>query len=89
VTPVDTRAALLCAECRRDWGLVKTHLSRVRAADLGRGDAEAALVALSLDHAYQAFETILARCRGSAPGCRPSPDAASPVERVRPNCRRS
>jgi hypothetical protein len=59
VSPVDSRAALLCAECRRDWGLVRTHLSRARAAVPGRGDAEAALVALSLDHAYQAFETIL------------------------------
>jgi hypothetical protein len=66
VTPVDTRAALLCAECRRDWGLVKTHLSRARAAAPGHGDAEAALVALSLDHAYQAFETILVRLERGA-----------------------
>ncbi len=66
MTPVDSRAALLCAECRRDWGAVKTHLSRARAADPVRGAAEAALVALSLDHAYQAFETILVRLeRGS------------------------
>jgi hypothetical protein len=40
---------------------VKTHLARARGADPGRSEAEAALVALSLDHAYQAFETILLR----------------------------
>ncbi|MES1171742.1 MAG: hypothetical protein ABUL77_00770 [Bacteroidota bacterium] len=58
---MDSRAALLSAECRRDWDAVKVHLSRARAADPARGAADAALVALSLDHAYQAFETILVR----------------------------
>ena len=66
MTPVDSRAALLCAECRRDWAIVKTHLSRARGAAPDRGDAEAALVALSLYHAYQAFETILVRLERGA-----------------------
>ena len=61
MSPADARSALLLAECRRDWDAVRTHLGRARAADPARGAAEAALVALSLDHAYQAFETILVR----------------------------
>ena len=61
MSPADARAALMLAECRRHWNAVKTHLERAGAADPARGAAEAALVALSLDHAYQAFETILAR----------------------------
>jgi hypothetical protein len=44
---------------------VKARLARARGADASRGDAEAALVALSLDHAYQAFETILRRLERS------------------------
>ncbi len=61
MSPADSRTAFLCAECRRDWEAVKAHLSRARATDPSRGEAQAALVALSLDHAYQAFETILVR----------------------------
>jgi hypothetical protein len=49
------------AECRRDWATLKTHLARARSADPFRDDAQAALVALSLDHAYQAFEAIMVR----------------------------
>jgi hypothetical protein len=66
VSPADARAALLCTECRRDWEAVKTHLSRARSVDPSQGDAQAALVALSLDHAYQAFETILVRLERAA-----------------------
>ena len=66
MSPTDARAALLHAECTRDWAAVKTHLSRARSTDPSRGDAEAALVALSLDHAYQAFETILLRLERAA-----------------------
>jgi hypothetical protein len=66
VSPIDARAALVHAECTRDWAAVKTHLTRARGADPSRGAAEAALVALSLDHAYQAFETILLRLERSA-----------------------
>jgi hypothetical protein len=61
VSPTDARAALLHAECTRDWAAIKTHMSRATSTESSRGDAEAALVALSLDHAYQAFETILLR----------------------------
>jgi hypothetical protein len=93
VTPVDARAALLCAECRRDWAAVKTHLARARGADPTRGAPEAALVALSLDHAYQAFETILVRLErgaglperiGSSWHVALLADAALPVPGLRP-----
>jgi hypothetical protein len=66
VSPSDARAALVNAECARDWTAVKTHLARARGVSPSRGDAEAALVALSLDHAYQGFETILVRLERSA-----------------------
>jgi hypothetical protein len=66
VSPAQARAALVVAECRRDWATLKTHLERARAADPSQGTAPAALVALSLDHAYQAFETILVRLERSA-----------------------
>lgn len=66
MSPADARAAMLVAECRRDWEAVKAHLSRAQRVQPGHGDAEAALVALSLDHAYQAFETILVRLERAA-----------------------
>ncbi len=40
---------------------MKAHLARATSVDPTSGPAEVALVALSLDHAYQAFETILVR----------------------------
>lgn len=58
---MEARAALLAAELRRDWQQVCRHLSTAAETDLGSGAAAHALVALSLDHAYQAFETILLR----------------------------
>lgn len=61
MSPAEARAALAVAECRRDWEALKTHLARARRADPSRDDAQAALVALSLDHAYQAFEAIMVR----------------------------
>ena len=61
MSPAEARAALAAAESRRDWETLKTHLARARGADPFHGDAQAALVALSLDHAYQAFEAILVR----------------------------
>lgn len=61
MSPIDARTALLVAECRRDWNAAKTHLGHARAADPSGGNPEIALVALSLDHAYQAFETLLVR----------------------------
>jgi len=66
VSPAEARAAIAAAECRRDWETVKTHLARARGADPAQGDAPAALVALSLDHAYQAFEAILVRLERAA-----------------------
>ena len=66
MSPADARAALAVAECRRDWATLRTHLARARAADPSEGDALAALVALSLDHAYQAFESILVRLERAA-----------------------
>lgn len=59
MSPAEARAALVVAECRRDWETVKAHLARARAAEASQGPAPAALIALSLDHAYQAFEAIL------------------------------
>ena len=93
MSPADARAAMLLAECRRDWDAVTTHAERARAADPAAGPAEAALVALSLDHAYQAFETILARVEralglpdrsGSAWHAALLADAALPVPDLRP-----
>src|SRR4051812_1206511 len=66
MSPADARASLVHAECVRDWQAVTTHLERARSVDPALGDAQAALVALSLDHAYQAFETILLRLERSA-----------------------
>lgn len=61
MSPLDARIAQLVAEIERDWEQVRKHFEKARSVDAGRGDAEAALVALSLDHAYQAFETLLLR----------------------------
>jgi hypothetical protein len=61
LSPAEARAALAVAECRRDWEAVKSHLVRARSVDPSQGAAPAALVALSLDHAYQAFEALLVR----------------------------
>ena len=55
------RLARLRADLARDWDMVATHLERARSVEPGAGRAEAALVALSLDHAYQALETLLVR----------------------------
>jgi hypothetical protein len=61
VSPLDARVAVLVAELRREWGQVTAHLAKARSADPASGEPEAALVALALDHAYQAFETLLVR----------------------------
>jgi hypothetical protein len=66
LSPVETRTALLCAECRRDWEAVRKHAERARSTDPTNGEAQAALVALSLDHAYQGFESILVRLERAA-----------------------
>jgi ribonuclease HepT-like protein len=59
--PEDARVLLLRAEVERDWTMVRAHLDRARSVDAAAGAPQAALVALSLDHAYQAFETMLLR----------------------------
>jgi hypothetical protein len=61
VSPVDSRAAQLAMEIDRDWTYVETHASRARSVDPVTGPPEAALVAVALDHAYEAFESILIR----------------------------
>lgn len=57
----DARARISAAELGRDWRMVGLHLDRARSVSPDAGMAEAALVALSLDHAYQAFESMLVR----------------------------
>lgn len=66
MSPADARASFVCAECRRDWDAVRAHSGRASSADPSEGAAQAALVALSLDHAYQAFETLLVRLERAA-----------------------
>ncbi len=52
---------MVVAECRRDWSEVKRQLGKAASVDPAVGEPQAALVALSIAHAYQAFETILLR----------------------------
>lgn len=59
------RIALLREELRRDWQQVELHCAKAVDTDPSAGEAQCALVALSLDHAYQAFETMLLRVEGS------------------------
>lgn len=61
MSPADARRAMLRAEIERDWEMVIAQLALARTVDPGAGAPEAALVALSLDHAYQAFENVLVR----------------------------
>jgi hypothetical protein len=58
---VDSRAALLVAELRADWAMVERHRDKAISVDPGANEGQAALVALSIDHAYQAFEALLLR----------------------------
>ena len=61
MSPFDARLALAISEVRRDWEQILRLRDKALSVDPGRGDAEAALVALSLDHSYEAFESILLR----------------------------
>jgi hypothetical protein len=61
VSPELARLAMLHAELERDWSHVRTFVERASSVEAGAGLAKAALVALSLDHAYEAFETLLLR----------------------------
>ena len=61
MSPTDARRAMLRAEIERDWEMVVAQLALAQTVDPSVGAPEAALVALSLDHAYQAFENVLVR----------------------------
>ncbi len=61
MSSVDARSAQIAMEIDRDWSLVEQHTQRAQSVDPAAGPAEAALVAVGLDHAYEAFETILIR----------------------------
>jgi hypothetical protein len=61
VSPVDVRRLVLCTEIADDWAAVERHLERAQTVDPAAGWAAEALVAMSLDHAYEGFEQILLR----------------------------
>jgi hypothetical protein len=61
MSPTDVRLIALRVEIERDWQQVKRHAQSCATTDPSVGAPEAALVALSLDHAYQAFEQVLCR----------------------------
>lgn len=61
MNPIESRVAQLVQELGRDWGEVERHRDRALSVDPSTGEPEAALVALSLDRAYQAMETLLLR----------------------------
>ncbi len=61
MSPVDARSAQIAMEIERDWSLVEQHTQRAQSVNSAAGPAEAALVAVGLDHAYEVFETILVR----------------------------
>ena len=93
MSPADGRIVQLVAEIERDWLQVKEQLARSQSVDATVGEAQAALVALSLDHAYQAFETILLRIeralglperQGSHWHSRALDDASAPLVGLRP-----
>jgi hypothetical protein len=61
VSAADARLALLRAELERDLGEVTRQLDRATLHDPAASGPNAAWVALALDHAYSAFETLLVR----------------------------
>ncbi len=61
MSPADARLQLLLAELQREWQEVRRHASRAQSADPNASEHAAAFVALELDHAYQAFESLLLR----------------------------
>jgi hypothetical protein len=58
---VDVRRLVLLTEIADDWAAVERHLERAGSVDPASGLAAEALVAMSLDHAYEAFEQLLVR----------------------------
>ena len=61
MTPIEARLTKLAAELQREWSFVEQHLARAQSVDPSSSGPDAAYVALALDHAYQAFETLLLR----------------------------
>ena len=61
MTPIEARIVKLAAEVQRDWSFVEQQLATARSVEPEHGGPEAAYVALALDHAYQAFESMLVR----------------------------
>ena len=57
----EARVAQLRVDLTRDWDMVCQHLEHAGSVEPSANRASAALVALSLDHAYQAMETLLVR----------------------------
>lgn len=65
MSPADARTLVLAAEIERDLAQVERHAERSQRVSPEGGDPEAAYVALALDHAYQAFESLLVRVERS------------------------
>jgi hypothetical protein len=93
MSPAGARILLLCSELERDWAEVERHCDRARTADPNSTEHAAAFVALELDHAYQAFESFLARWeRGLGLPARSGAtwhrsileDSANPIDGLRP-----
>ena len=93
MSPADARASVLASEIERDWSSVLSQLARAKSVDPEQGAPQAALVAFSLHHAYQAFESLLLRLeRGLGLPERSGDnwhnallqDAKMPIEGVRP-----
>ena len=61
MSPADARLLLLCAELERELREVERHRARAMSASPTDSEHAAAFVALELDHAYQAFESLLLR----------------------------
>lgn len=93
MSPITARLAMLVAEIERDWKQVEMQLQEALSVEPQDGKPQAALVALSLDHAYQAFESLLLRVEaalglpvrsGAEWHTRLLEDAMMPLNGVRP-----
>jgi hypothetical protein len=93
MSPGLVRLSAVLADLERDWSVLLRQLERAERVEPSTGDAEAALVALALDHAYQALEQILLRFEralslpdraGDTRHRRLLADAARPMPGVRP-----
>ncbi len=93
MSPADARVHVLAAELERDFLEVQRRTSRSARVDPAASEPEAAYVALEIDHAYQAFESLVVRLErslglASRDGAewhrRLLEDAARPVAGLRP-----